>query len=83
MITLTDLAEGPALTTGQKLKALAGAVHEMGVVLALTRTHGARAFQVYIDRGGSIRFDGDGAVLIYQPPTQETPNDHHAHAHAR
>lgn len=63
-VRLDELAADPHLSPDQKISALALAITELGVAMGLAMIHGERAPRVYVDMGGSIRFDKQWNVLV-------------------
>jgi hypothetical protein len=63
-VRLDALAADPYLSADQKISALALAISELGVAMGLAMIHGERAPRVYVDMGGSIRFDKQWNVLV-------------------
>jgi hypothetical protein len=62
-----DQVRQAGLSDDQVICALALAVEEIGEILALHLDYGARAKAMHAERGGQVRFDADGGVLVPVP----------------
>lgn len=75
MVRLDRMHE-EGLDADQMISALALAINDLGIVMALQVIHGERAPRVYADHGGMVRFDAGGNVMVPvpdDPPADDEP----------